>query len=74
MRVQLNAEQIAQLSKIAALAGRKVEEVMREAVDFYLAEDARFRTAVEAGREAAVRGDFVPTSEVWASVERELKA
>jgi predicted transcriptional regulator len=51
-----------------------VEELAREAVDRYLSEEARFHAAVQAGRDAATRGDFVPASEVWANVERELEA
>jgi predicted transcriptional regulator len=72
MEVQLSAEQAAQLSRIAALAGRSVDDLAREAVDRYLAEEARFHAAVQAGLEEAVRGDFISSSEVWAAVEREL--
>jgi predicted transcriptional regulator len=46
----------------------------REAVERYIAEEAHFRAAVQAGREAAARGDFVPTAEVWARVERVLQS
>jgi predicted transcriptional regulator len=74
MAVQLSAEQEAQLSRMAAQAGREVDELAREAVDRYLAEEARFHAAVQAGQDAAARGDFVPASEVWANVERELEA
>jgi predicted transcriptional regulator len=34
----------------------------------------RFHQTVQAGLDAAARGDFVPTSEVWANVERALEA
>jgi predicted transcriptional regulator len=74
MEVQLSPEQEAQLSQIAAESGRSADELLRDLVDRYLAEEARFRAGVHAGLEAAERGDFVPTSEVWASVERILKA
>jgi predicted transcriptional regulator len=73
MEVQLSAEQAAQLSRIAALAGRSVDELAREAVDRYLAEEAQFHAAVQAGLEEAERGDFIPASEVWDAVERELQ-
>jgi predicted transcriptional regulator len=53
MVVQLTSEQEAQLSRMAAQAGRNVEELAREAVDRYLAEDAHFRTAVQEGIDAA---------------------
>jgi predicted transcriptional regulator len=58
---------------MAALAGRPVDELAREAVDRYLAEEAQFHAAVQAGLEEAERGEFVPASEVWAAVERELQ-
>jgi predicted transcriptional regulator len=72
MTIQLTAEQEARLSEIAAQAGRGIEDLAREAVDRYLAEDARFRAAVLKGLAEAERGEFVPSSEVWAAVEREL--
>jgi predicted transcriptional regulator len=74
MEVPLSVEQEAQLSRMAAQAGRGVDELAREAVDRYLSEEARFHAAVQAGQEAAARGDFVPASDVWANVERELEA
>lgn len=74
MEVQLSVEQEAQLSRMAAQAGRAVGELAREAVDRFLAEEARFQAAVLAGQQAAARGDFLPASEVWANVERELQA
>ena len=70
MVVQLSTEQEAQLAQIAAQAGRDVDDLAREAVDRFLAEEARFHAAVQAGQEAAARGEFVPASEVWANVER----
>lgn len=74
MQIQLSDEQEMQLSQMAAQAGRGADELAREAVDRYLTEEARFHSAVQAGRDAAARGDFVPASEVWAGVERELLA
>ena len=73
MDVQLTTEQAAELARIAALSGRPVDELAREAVDRYLAEEARFHEAVQAGLAEADRGDFVPRSDVWAAVERELE-
>ena len=73
MEVQLSADQEAQLSRMAAQAGRRVDELAREAAYRYLTEEARFHAAVQAGKEAAARGEFVPQSEVWANVERELQ-
>jgi len=73
MEVQLSVEQEAHLSQIAAQAGREPDELAREVVERYIAEEARFRAAVQAGLDDAARGNFVPTSEVWAAVERELQ-
>jgi predicted transcriptional regulator len=74
MEVQLSPEQETQLARMAAESGRSADEFLRDLVDRYLAEEARFRAGVHAGLEAAARGDFVETSEVWESVERVLKA
>jgi predicted transcriptional regulator len=74
MEVRLSDEQGAQLSQMAGQTGRSADELAREAVDRYLTEEIRFRAGVQAGLDAAVRGDFVHPSEVWAMVERALKA
>jgi predicted transcriptional regulator len=74
MEVQLTAEQEAQLSRMASQVGRSPDDLAREVVERYLADESRFQAAVRAGQDAAARGDFVPTSEVWARVERALKA
>ncbi|MGA2673608.1 MAG: CopG family transcriptional regulator [Terracidiphilus sp.] len=74
MEVLLSVEQTAQLSQMADQTGRSADELAREAVDRYIAEEAHFRAAVQAGLDDAARGNFIPTSEVWASVERALKA
>jgi predicted transcriptional regulator len=74
MEVQLSVEQEAELSRIADETGRSADELALEAVDRYLTEEGRLLSAVRAGQEDAKRGNFVPTSEVWAMVERALKA
>jgi predicted transcriptional regulator len=74
MEVLLSTEQEAQLSRMADKTGRSADELAREAVDRYLTEESRFHAGVQAGLDAAARGDFVSTSEVWARVERVLKA
>ena len=74
MVVQLTNEQEAQLSRISSQAGRSVEDLAREAVDRYLAEDAHFREAAQEGIDAAERGDLLSSEEVWARVERALQA
>ena len=54
--------------------GRSADELASEALDRNLAEEGRLLSAVRAGRDAAARGEFVERSEVWARVERVLKA
>ena len=73
MTIQLTAEQEAKLSEIAAQAGRGVDDLAREAVDLYLADDANFRAAVQEGLEAADRGEFLTPAEVWERAEQVLK-
>jgi predicted transcriptional regulator len=74
MEVQLSVEQEAELSRIAGETGRSAVELAREAVNRYLAEEGRLVSAINSGRSAAARGEFVETPEVWARVERALKA
>jgi predicted transcriptional regulator len=71
--VQLSFEQEAQLSRMAGQTGRTAEELACEVVERYIAKAAHFRAGVQAGLEDAARGNFVPKSEVWAAVERELQ-
>jgi predicted transcriptional regulator len=59
---------------MASEAGRDVDELAREAVDRYLAEEAHFRAAVQQGIDAADRGEFLTPSQVWDRVERVLKS
>jgi predicted transcriptional regulator len=74
MDVQLNPEQEAQLSRIASQVGRDVDELVREAVDRYLAEEAHFRAAVLEGIAEADRGELLTPSQVWERVESVLKS
>jgi len=74
MKIQLNSDQEARLTELAARDGRKTDDLVREAVDRFLDEEARFAEAVRLGLVAAENGDFVASDEVWASVERALKS
>ncbi|MGO8757819.1 MAG: CopG family ribbon-helix-helix protein [Terracidiphilus sp.] len=74
MTVQLTSEQEARLSEIAAQAGRGVDDLAREAVDRYLAEDARFRAEVQKGIDEAERGELLTAGQVWERVERVLRS
>lgn len=74
MQLTISPEQEAQLSRMAAQAGRGVDDLAHEALDLYLAHEQQFEVAVQAGRQAARRGEFVSQSDVWAGVEAELKS
>ncbi len=74
MEVQLTVAQEAELSRIAEETDRSADELAREAFDRFLMEEGRLLSGVRAGRDAAARGEFVETSEVWERVERALKA
>jgi predicted transcriptional regulator len=74
MEIHLPPEQEARLAELAARDGRNTAELVQEAVSRFLGEEARFAEAVRLGLDAAERGDFVPSDEVWAGVERILKS
>jgi predicted transcriptional regulator len=74
MEIHLPPEQEARLAELAARDGRNTAELVQEAVSRFLAEEAKFADAVRLGLEAAERGDFVPSDQVWAGVERILKS
>jgi len=73
MEIRLNPDQEARLAELAVRNGRKTDDLVREAVDRFLDDEARFAVAVRLGLAAADNGDFVAPDEVWANVERALK-
>ena len=74
MEIQLSPDQETRLAELAARDGRKADDLVREAVDRLLNDEARFAEAVRLGLAAADSGDFVGAEEVWTNVERALKA
>jgi predicted transcriptional regulator len=74
MEIYLTPEQESELSRLAVQEGKGEVELAREVLSRGLAAEAHFISAVNAGREAAHRGNFVEQSEVWAGVEGVLKA
>ena len=74
MEIHLPPDQEARLAELAARDGRDTAELVQEAVSRFLGEEARFAEAVRLGLDAAERGDFVPSDEVWAGVERIVKS
>ena len=74
MEIHLSPEEQSRLADLAARDGRTAAELAREAVIRFLEDEARFAAAVKLGLDAAERGDFVPSDEVWAGVERILRS
>jgi predicted transcriptional regulator len=74
MEVQLTPEKEARLHQLAANTGRNPAQVVEEAVDRLLEEDARFREAVRKGFASLDRGDFVDEEEMDARVNRMLRS
>jgi predicted transcriptional regulator len=72
MKVELTAEQEAQLAEIASKAGTDPERLAKDVLVRYLDDEARFLTAVEKGIAAADRGEFIEEEEMDARVERML--
>ena len=74
MEVNFTPEQEAQLSQIAIHSGTDTEQLVKDAALQLLQEDARFLQGVRRGIAAADRGEFVSHEEVWANVEKILRA
>ena len=74
MEIHLSPEEQSRLAELAARDGRTAAELVHEAVSRFLADEARFAAAVKLGLDAAERGEFVVSDEVWAGVERILRS
>ena len=74
MEVHFTPDQEAQLSQIATHAGMDTEQLVKKAALHVVEENARFRAAVREGIEAADRGEFVDSAEVWSNVETLLRS
>ena len=59
--------------EVAALSSRPVDEVASAAISHALTEDLRFLAAVKEGLDAADRGHFFGSEEVWAGIEEILR-
>ena len=73
MEVYLTPEKEARLRQLASNTGRNAVQVVEEAVDRLLEEDARLRAAVRKGFASLDRGEFVDEKEMAARVERMLR-
>jgi predicted transcriptional regulator len=74
MEIRLAPDQEAHLAALAASRGSSADEIVGEAIARFLDDEARFAEAVKLGVAAADRGDFAPSDEVWAGVERILQS
>ena len=74
MQITLTAEQEVQLSQMAAHEGKAADELAREVFSRGLAAESHFISAVKIGQDAALRGDFVEQSAVWAEIETVLQS
>jgi predicted transcriptional regulator len=74
MEVHFTAKQQEQLAQLATTTGTPAEQLVTHAVARYLNDEALFLAAVEAGLEAAARGEFIEEEEMDARVEAMFKA
>jgi predicted transcriptional regulator len=72
MEVHLSPEKEARLEQLASNTGRQPVQVVEEAVDRLLEEDARFRAAVRKGFASLDRGEFIDEDEMAERVARML--
>ena len=70
MEIQLKPDQEARLAALAVRNGRKTDDLVREAVDRFLDDEARFAEAVRLGLAAADNGDFVASEQLRATCRR----
>ena len=70
MEISLIPEQEARIAELAARDGRSIEEIVWEAIDRYLQDDARFVEAVLQGLASLDRGEFVSQEEVGKRIDR----
>lgn len=73
MELQLPEQQSAALAGLAARMGRKPEELVIEAVDRMLAEDAWFDGQVQLGMDQIARGELLEEPEMDARIARMLR-
>ena len=74
MEVRLPPEKEARLKYFATRIGREAEDLIVEAVDRMLEDDARFIEAVEEGRAAARRGELLEHDDVVNRIESMFKS
>jgi predicted transcriptional regulator len=70
MDISLVPEQEARIAELAARDGRSIDEIVREAIDRYLEDEARFVEAVMRGLASLDGGQFVSHEEVRRRIDR----
>ncbi len=73
MEVNLTPEKEAQLEQRAAWSRRNTSQVIEEALDRLLEEDAAFRSAVQQGLDSLDRGEYLTEEEMAARVQEMLR-
>ena len=70
MELQLTPEEEAKLAGVAERTGRKTEELVKEAIDYYLRYDDEFVAAVEKGLAALDRGEYMSHEELGSRIDK----
>ena len=70
MELQLTPEEEAKLAGVAERTGRKTEELVKEAIDYYLRYDDEFVAAVEKGLAALDRGEYISHEELGSRIDK----
>ena len=73
MEIHLTPEKEALLRQVAARTGQDAAQVIQEAVDRLLDQDAWFIQEVEKGQSQAAKGDLIEHNEVVARIEKRLR-
>jgi predicted transcriptional regulator len=74
MELQLPERQANELASLSARTGRSPDELVADAVDRLLAQEAWFDAQVQLGIEQIARGEFLEEEEMDARVARMLRA
>ncbi len=69
MEIHFTPEQEARILRAANFNGAAPEELVQQLALRFLEDQSRFREGVRRGIDAADRGDFVDTAELWAELE-----
>jgi len=74
MELQLPERQANELASLSARNGRSPDELVADAVDRLLAQEAWFDAQVQLGMDQIARGEFLEEEEMDARVARMLRA